>query len=228
MLAKLGNVTIYRESRMTAEDIAAFGADHVVLAVGSRWRRDGIGVVRDMPVEIAPDAPVATPADLAGLNDPVVIYDDDHYFMGGALAEKLKRDGRDVTYVTSQPMVSSWTQMTDEQYLIEPRLVGLDIRIAVSHVLQAVKRDHAVFSSTLSKYEVTMPLGSLILVTGREPDDDLYRQLAVDFDMTRVTRIGDCLSPSHIADAVFAGHRYAREYGEARPLALPLRERPQP
>jgi dimethylamine/trimethylamine dehydrogenase len=73
-----------------------------------------------------------------------------------------------------------------------------------------------------------MPLGSLILITGREPEDELYQQLSVNFDMARLTRIGDCLSPSHIADAVFAGHRYAREYGEPRPLALPLRERPAP
>ncbi len=228
MLAKLDNVTIYRESPLTAEDIAAFGADHVALATGSRWRRDGIGVVRDTPAGIAPDAPVATPDDLTRLKDPVVIYDDDHYFMGGALAEKLKRDGRDVTYVTSQPVISSWTQMTDEQYLIEPRLVGLGVRIAVSHVLRTAGRDHAVFAAALSTEHVTMPVGSLILVTGREPEDDLYRQLAAGFDMRRVSRIGDCLSPSHIADAVFSGHRLARQYGEPRPLAWPSRERPEP
>ena len=29
---------------MTAEDIAGFGADHVVLATGAHWRRDGVGV----------------------------------------------------------------------------------------------------------------------------------------------------------------------------------------
>ena len=228
MLTKLGNVTIYRESRMTADDIAAFGAGHVVLATGSRWRRDGIGVVRDTPAGIAADAPVATPDDLTRLEDPVVIYDDDHYFMGGALAEKLKREGRDVTYVTSLPVVSSWTQMTDEQYLIEPRLVGLGVRNAVSHVLRETERDHAVFAAALSKEEVTIRLGSLILVTGREPEDELYRELMTTFDMARVTRIGDCLSPSHVADAVFAGHRLAREYGEPRPLALPLRERLAP
>ena len=27
------------------------------------------------------------------ITGPVVIYDDEHYFMGGALAEKLRRDG---------------------------------------------------------------------------------------------------------------------------------------
>ena len=44
---KLPNVSIYRESPMSAQDIVDFGADHVVLATGSRWRRDGIGAARE-------------------------------------------------------------------------------------------------------------------------------------------------------------------------------------
>jgi dimethylamine/trimethylamine dehydrogenase len=30
-----------------------------------------------------------------------------------------------------------------------------------------------------------------------------------------VTALGDCLAPSTVAAAVYAGHRYAREFGEA-------------
>ena len=44
-----------------------------------------------------------------------------------------------------------------------------------------------------------------------------------------MTRIGDCLVPSHIADAVYSGHRFAREFGEAGPeSAVRKRERPEP
>ena len=38
MLAKLPNVQIFRESRMTAGDITDLNPDHLVLATGSRWR----------------------------------------------------------------------------------------------------------------------------------------------------------------------------------------------
>ena len=38
---------------------------------------------------------------------PVVIFDDDQYYMGGVLAEKLRRDGIEVTLVTPGPEVSS-------------------------------------------------------------------------------------------------------------------------
>lgn len=40
----------------------------------------------------------------------------------------------------------------------------------------------------------------------------------------KITRIGDCLVPSHIADAVFSGHRFAREFGAAPTIVK--RERP--
>ncbi len=228
MLSKLSNVAIYRESRMLAHDITELASGHVVLAVGSRWRRDGIGIVRERPLDLPPDAPVRTPDDLADLIDPVVIYDDDHYFMAGALAEKLKKQGHDVTYVTSLPIVSSWAQMTDEQYLIERRLVDLGIRILVSHTLTAVQSDRAVFTKTLSTVDAVVPIGSLILVTGRQPEDHLFQDLSSTFDMTKVTRIGDCLTPSHIADAVYSGHRFARELGESRSAITPRRERPEP
>ena len=49
----------------------------------------------------------------------VVLYDDDHYAMGSALAEWLRGKGHQVTYVTPLPVVSSWTQMTDEQGFIQ-------------------------------------------------------------------------------------------------------------
>ena len=52
----------------------------------------------------------------------MVIYDDEHYFMAGALAEKLARAGHSVTLVTPNPTVSSWTAMTDEQGFLQARL----------------------------------------------------------------------------------------------------------
>jgi dimethylamine/trimethylamine dehydrogenase len=46
-LGKLPNVQLFPASRMGAADVAEFGADHVVLATGSHWRRDGVGVIGD-------------------------------------------------------------------------------------------------------------------------------------------------------------------------------------
>ena len=56
-------------------------------------------------------------------------------------------------------------------------------------------------------------------VTSREPNEALYLDLTSDLLKLRdagiisVERIGDCVAPSIIAQAVFGGHRYARELG---------------
>jgi dimethylamine/trimethylamine dehydrogenase len=227
MLAKLANVSIYRESRLTAEDVIGFGADHVVLATGSSWRKDGIGAMGETPADIADDAPIATPDALGDLEGPIVIYDDDHYAVASALAEKLKKAGHEVTYVTPAPVVSSWTAMTDEQGFIQARLMALGVELLLSHGLVSATRSEARFACAYSGQERTLPLGRLILVTGKLPDDALYHALAARCDAPAMTRIGDCFNPSHIADAVFSGHRFAREFGNAASQTPLRRERPE-
>jgi dimethylamine/trimethylamine dehydrogenase len=227
LLERLSSVSIYRESALAAPDILDFGADQVVIATGSRWRRDGIGTAREEPVPLDPDAVVHTPDDLDGFQGPVLIYDDENYYMGGALAEQLRRQGHDVTYVTSQPVVSAWTQMTDEQGFVQQRLLDLGVRLFVSHVLQAVAKGHATFAYALSASPVTMTFGSIVLVTGRQPVDDLYKELVQHAAAPAVARIGDCFSPGPVADAIYAGHRFAREFDMSAAAAL-RRERPDP
>lgn len=47
---------------------------------------------------------------------PVVVFDDDHYYLGAVLAEKLRLDGLEVTLVTPADRVSAWTINTLEQH----------------------------------------------------------------------------------------------------------------
>jgi len=221
MLGKLPNVQIFRESRMAAGDIADLNPDHVVLATGSRWRRDGVGVVGMEPGEY-PDA--LTPDDVfAGVTvgAAVTIYDDEHYFMGGALAEKLARAGHQVTLVTPYPQVSGWTVYTDEQGFVQERLMGLGVTILPQQMLAGQGSGHARIACATTGLARDIPCDSLILVTGRLPVDDLWRDLE---GRPNVARVGDCLAPSSIADAVHSAHRFARLLGE--PDLPPRRERP--
>lgn len=219
MLSKLPNVEIYRGSAMTTPDIADFGADHVVLATGSTWRRDGIGVVGEAVLNL-PRA--LTPDDVFSGNEvkpKVVIYDDENYFMGGALAEKLKMQGHDVTLVTPMATASSWTAMTDEQFFVQKRLLDLGIKVIVTHSLKAHSAGEVRFACAYTGREMIIPCKTLILVTGRIANDDLAKSLKF------TTRIGDCLAPSTIADAVYSGHSFAREFGASNQGPL-RRERP--
>ena len=73
-----------------------------------------------------------------------------------------------------------------------------------------------------------------VLVTQRLSDDALYLDLTADAEalaaagIDGVYRIGDCVAPRLIADAIFDGHRLGREIDGPDPaVALPyLRERP--
>lgn len=223
MISKLPNVEVFRGSAMGALDIVDFGADHVVLATGSSWRRDGIGVVQEDAAEF-PDA--LTPDDVfrgAAINGPVVIFDDDNYFMGGALAEKLRQAGHEVTLVTPMATASSWTALTDEQFFVQKRLLEQGIKLVLLHGLKSHKPHEARLACVYTEREMVVPCETLVLVTGRVAADDLFIELG---GRLPVTRIGDCLAPSSIADAVYSGHRFAREFGDNNAGAVLRRERP--
>jgi dimethylamine/trimethylamine dehydrogenase len=80
---------------------------------------------------------------------------------------------------------------------------------------------------------ITFDVDSLVLVTQRLSNDGLYRELTADpaalnaAGIEAVYRIGDCVAPRLLADAVFDGHRLGREIDGPHPdTPLPyLRER---
>ncbi|MGV8985854.1 MAG: FAD-dependent oxidoreductase [Cypionkella sp.] len=222
MIAKLPNVTLYPESPMTAEDILGFGADHVVLATGSKWRRDGVGVYGMGSHDFGP---ALTPDDVfagAAVTGAVVIYDDEHYFMGGALAERLAGQGHDVTLVTSASIASAWTVYTDEQPFVQARLIESGVKLVLSRMTIGWQDGILQTDCAFTGREGWVACDTLILVTGRLPDDGLYA--ALQGKVGSLSRVGDCLAPSSMADAIYSAHSYARELGEP-PKEL-RRERP--
>jgi dimethylamine/trimethylamine dehydrogenase len=222
-IARMANVAVYRDSALTADQVLEFGFPHVAIATGSTWRRDGIGRAHHRPIEGTDGARVYTPHDLfAGteIEGPVLLFDDDHYYMGGVVAEALQARGLAVTLVTTAGHVSAWTQASLEQPYIQAQLIEKGIDIVVNHQLQRIGTDAMVLACAFTGRERTVPARSAMLVTARIPDDALYRMLADDPErlshagIVSLHRIGDCSSPGTIAAAVHAGHRFAREFGE--------------
>ena len=210
LLSQMPNVEIYLGSSLTAADIREFGADAVVVATGSDWRRNGQGAIQRRPVEIDPKAQLHTPDDIfsgGNLAGRVLIYDDEHYMMAGALAEKLLAAGLQVTYLTPETMVSSWTVMTNEQAFIQAKLSTMGLKMIFSQSLEAVSTDVVQSRCNYSGETFRHEFDHLVLVTGRVSRAALYAELDI-----AATRIGDCLVPSSIADAVYSGHRFAREF----------------
>lgn len=227
-LKRMANVTIALDSRLAADDVLAFGARHVYVATGARWRRDGLGRQHRAPVVDPGLAQVFTPDDVfagAALGSPVAIYDDDHYVMGGALAERFARAGHAVHLVTPSTMVSAWTEQTLEQSRIQARLIELGVQLHVAVELAGAAASGDGLDLTLgSVYTAAaaptmLRCASLVMVTMRDPDDALHRALLerqgewAAAGIAGVHCIGDALAPGLVAAAVFAGHRAAREFG---------------
>jgi dimethylamine/trimethylamine dehydrogenase len=217
---KLSNVEYYLESVVDADQVHQFEPDRVFVATGSKWRRDGVGRWHETAIPGWESDLVITPDDIMVgqvSTGPVVVYDDEHYYMGGVLAELLRRLELEVTLVTPANEISTWTRRTEEQHRIQGRILNLGIRIETGTTIVKVEDGSATLESIYTGVQQVVEAGSVVMVTSRSPVDDLYQTLDGSFG---VRRIGDCLAPGTIATAVYSGHRAAREMDESRPSTV--------
>jgi dimethylamine/trimethylamine dehydrogenase len=230
---KMQNVEIFRGSRVTADQILEFGATRIVLATGAHWRRDGVGRANPLPIPgLGLTGGVFSPDDLlrgATLTSPAVVFDDDHFYLGAVLAEKLRAQGLDVALVTPSDRASAWTTNTLEQHAVQTRLLEMGVQILANRNLVAFDGVRARLECTYTARRETLAAASLVTVTARLPNSELADALDAMPDalagagIVSVTAIGDCLAPGIIAAAVYAGHRYAREFDWPESDAVPFR-----
>ena len=89
-IEKINQVEIFRESELNSEDVISTGVDHVVIATGASWRKDGLG--RSHPFAYGASelqGNILTPDDIMNGQIPrghIVVYDDDSFYMGGCVA----------------------------------------------------------------------------------------------------------------------------------------------
>ncbi len=227
------NVHLYQGSRLSADEVLQFGFQHICVATGSHWRADGVARQHVVPMPISADMPVLTPDDLMAGRLPsgrVVVFDDDHYYMGGVLAELCAQKGCQVTLVTPSAFVSDWTANTLEQAAIHRRLAGLGVTIRLNTGIMAVQAGAVETTCTYTDARDYLECDAVVLVTSRQSEDGVYLALKArqadwaDAGIRSVKIIGDAAAPAPIAWATFAGHRYARDL-DAPDLgdALPFR-----
>ncbi|WP_287338898.1 FAD-dependent oxidoreductase [Mesorhizobium sp.] len=211
-LRQMANVDLYSGSALDADAIAEVEADHVLLATGATWRRDGAGRSRLTPIDGFEDVAV-TPDDILDgieMRGPVVIYDDDHYYMANALAVDLAAGGLEVQIVTPLPTLAPWMAQTLEQ----PRMIGelKSYGVRMHPNTTATGWANGALSVMRSDTREELPAiggATLLSVTVRMPDPSLSEALAARGIAHRV--IGDADAPGTIQSVVFSGHRNARE-----------------
>ncbi len=231
-IAPLPNVQTYLDSRLSADDVLAMGAQHVAIATGAHWRRDAVARLHLHPIPTDAAMPVFSPDDIMAGGGPmggrVVLYDDDHFYMGSVIAEVLVARGCRVEFVCPAVKVAEWAENTLEQATIQRRLMELDVTLHLSKAPEAVLGDAVTLACLWTGRTSTLPCDAVVMVTSRRPDDALYHAVRARnwaaAGIQSVTLIGDAAAPAPIAWATYAGRRYAEELDAPdRGDALPFR-----
>ena len=227
-LARLPGVEVITGHRLTAADVLGYGADLVVIATGSAWRGDGVQPGYPDPMPGAdPGLPhVLTPEQsCAGKRPPgprVVVYDTDGYYVAPGVAEMLAADGFEVTAVTTFDVLSPVSDETLEGDMLRAHLHGAGVSVRHATTITGVGAG-SVTGHGRHGEPWSAACDGVVLVTQQVSQDTLYRELAGDeaalaaAGIGGLYRIGDAVAPRMISEAIFDGHRLAREIDEEDP-----------
>lgn len=240
-LEKLKNVEVILKMRLSAEEVLTYGAEIVVVATGARWRADGMNGPTQATIPGAERPDVHTPEQVfeaggAIAGEWVLVYDTDGYFTGVAMAEMLRDAGKQVTVVTPFPSLAQYMFFTGEAFRVNRQLRASGVAVVPGHVVTEIGAGMASGVEVWSPDPVSWQADAFVLVTQREPVDEVFREVSADparleeEGIEAVYRVGDCVAPRLIAECVFDGHRLAREIDSEDPtVPLPyLREVPAP
>src|SRR5436190_6460103 len=244
---KLRNVEFIPDTKLDAQGVKEYGAEIVVVATGGYWATDGLnGATHDtIPGADASLAHILTPEQImvegkAMPGERVVIVDNDGYFMGVSLAEKLALDGKQVTLMTPMGHIAPYMHFTLEAPNMHRKLHKLGVEIVTYHMPTKIEAGGVTAAHVYDGdgHERTWEADATVLVTQRRSNEALYRELKDVVGLEALAaegidalyRIGDCEAPRLTADAIFSGHRLAREIDTDDPsVPLPFkRERRVP
>lgn len=213
-LRQLGNVSLFAASEIDAQGAADFDADNIVVATGATWGGDGVGATEFGGVEGFDEAAL-TPDDVmagAAFDGPIIIYDDDHYYMGNVLAGHLAAQGHRVHLVCPLPSIAEWMGYTLESPRVIDEMIALGVETYPNTT--ALGWTGSGLRVTRSDTGQALPeiMGKhLVFVGARTPRAGLLTALkATDGLQGKLSAVGDCVAPGIIQAAVFSGHAAAR------------------
>lgn len=232
-LRQMPNVQMFLQSPVSASDVLEYEIPNVVLATGSRWRSDGVGRANRRPLSFLSGGNIYTPDDLMrqgvsclGEKGPVIIFDDDRFYMASVLAEMIALAGFETVYVTPSPIVAAWTEQTLEQSRIQKRLIQLGVKLFLSHNIADSEKNVFSLACCYSGKITQIQCSNLVTATSRLPNNELWKELSnvepawKAAQINTVQQIGDCFSPGLIATAVQGGYAYAQAAGATKSQLL--------
>ncbi len=203
------DVQVQVNSPMFADDIAAFGADHVVMATGSQ--PSGTGFQRQLPLQA--ELPGVHLPSVSSIEDVlthqarpgrrVVLIDDTGDWRGGGTAWWLAERGHEVVIVTSFPMVGHTVQRTSGDWRLRARLAELGVTWRTESVVTEWTGEGARVRRFLGGPEEFLPADSLVLATINTPVTEVLDEVRGMLD--DVHPVGDAVAARLAVHAIYEG-----------------------
>jgi dimethylamine/trimethylamine dehydrogenase len=229
-LRKSRHVQLLPRNPIDADIALSTDATVIAVATGAIWISNGTGRTHHEPIPGLDRVAVYTPDDIMLGRLPkgrVLIFDDEHYYMGGVIAELLASKGSEVLFCTPESLVSPFTANTAEQGRVQRRVMECSREVFVSTRLAAIADRGAQLTCMYTGRSRFVDVDAVVLVTGQVPNDQLYHDLIIaaqDHEQPpRIVRLGDCFAPGSIAAAVYSGHAFARTLDTDMPDRPPFR-----
>jgi 2,4-dienoyl-CoA reductase-like NADH-dependent reductase (Old Yellow Enzyme family) len=212
---ELAGVHVELGARVTSTDVIGAGVDAVILATGSRPRRDLHQVVRPwVTPQLADGFQVLSSWEILTGADPgqaVVVLDDLGHYEAIDVAEALLDAGREVTFVTRFPTVGARLEGDTNgwEVMARPhleRLMGFsNFHLCARTLLTSAQDDYVTIESLDSGSRVhRIKASSIVPVSRNIPDRRLLAEVARSVGLVRVA--GDAAGSRMLRLAVVEGH----------------------
>jgi hypothetical protein len=199
----------------TLDDLLATErADHVVVATGSRYRRDGWQGQTAQPLPgwetgncVGWDDVVTGKASPTG---DVVVLDDLCDVVAPLIAVAAADSGARVKLVTRWPMIGLDTILDVYLDWILPKLYRSGVEMVCDRFVRRIDGSRVTLVNVHHEADVRdVDANWIVMVTGRQSENGLYpllRERGVSVEI-----IGDATAPRGTYEAVYEGHRQARK-----------------
>jgi len=211
------SVDVRLNTEATLEAVCSFGADKIVVATGSSWDDTGFSTFRPDCDAIAqmPGAHVIDPItaldDLEACGDRIVIVDDNGDYLPLGLARLLTAQGKVVTIVSADQMIGRSLEATLNLPWVYPRALREGVQMVVSNFVERIEPGKVVLKNVWSADASEILADTVILSMMRRSEETLYEQIR-DHGLD-VLRVGDCVAPREVDDAIVEGLREAIAIG---------------
>lgn len=207
------SVNVCLNTPAAAAGVVDFGADVTVIATGATWDRQGFSTFRpdregipgaESAHVVDPDCVIAAPEQCGRR---VAIIDDNGDYLPLGLALLLAAAGRSVTIVTQDSSVGRRIEATLDLPWVLPRLAQAGVRIATTRWVDRINAGRIVLGSVWGGEPIEVEADTVILSMMRRSSDALFHELRT-LGLATI-RIGDCVAPREVDDAIFEGFREA-------------------